>query len=267
MQQTTLSELYIYPIKSLAGIALTESVLEFNGLQYDRRWMVVSPNGQFLTQRSQPQMALVYPRFESKQLILSKQGMSDLTVPAVTSNSKCIKATVWRDTVDAAHISDQVDAWISEAIGTRCQLVYFPDDVVRSVNPVYAKQGDKTAFADGYPLLLISQSSLDDLNTRLPQPLPMQRFRPNLVVSGCQAYAEDEWKAIQIGDVAMRVVKPCSRCAITTVDPETGSYAGNEPLRTLSTYRRQNNEVLFGQNLLHDTTGRLKVGYPLTVIH
>ena len=265
MTKITISALYIYPVKSLAGIALSESDLQRTGLRYDRRWMVVTANGDFLTQRSQPQMALVHTRIENGRLILSKHTMPELQVEAVTANAKRMQVTVWRDTLSAAHISDTVDRWLSDAIGVACHLVYFPDDVFRGVNPEYAKPGDSTAFADGYPLLLISQASLDDLNSRLQQPLPMQRFRPNLVVSGCEAYAEDQWKIIQTSDINLRIAKPCSRCAITTVNPDTGEYTGKEPLRTLSKYRRQDNMVLFGQNLLHDNTGTIKIGDLVTV--
>ncbi|HFD11441.1 MAG TPA: MOSC domain-containing protein [Crenotrichaceae bacterium] len=260
-----LSELYIYPVKSLAGIALSESDVEQTGLKYDRRWMVVTPEGHFLTQRSQPQMALVQTRIENGQLLLSRHDMPDLLVPPVTKNAKRISVTVWRDTLDAVHINTEVDAWLSEAIGIECRLVSFADDVVRAVNPDYSRQGDSTAFADGYPFLLISQASLDDLNSRLQTQLPMKRFRPNLVVTGCEPYAEDQWKQIQIGEIKMRIAKPCSRCATTTVDPETGQYTGKEPLRTLSQYRRQDNKVMFGQNLLHDNTGRLHLGDVVTL--
>ena len=260
MTTITLSGLSIYPVKSLAGIELSQSDLQQTGLRFDRRWMVVSPDGKFLTQRSQPQMALVHTRIDNGQLTLSKQGMPDLLVPSIANTAQRMQVTVWRDTLAVAHISNAVDSWLSEAIGVACQLVYFPDDVLRGVNPDYAKPGDITAFADGYPLLLISQASLDDLNSRLQQPLPMKRFRPNLVVTGCEPYAEDQWKNIQIGDIKLRVAKPCSRCATTTVDPETGQYTGKEPLRTLSKYRRQDNKVMFGQNLLHDNIGTLHVG-------
>ena len=267
MTTITLSELYIYPVKSLAGIALSQSDLQRTGLNYDRRWMVVAADGVFLTQRSQPQMALVHTRIDNGRLTLSKPGMLDLQVPWIRSDAQRMRVTVWRDTVDAARISDAVDKWISEAIGITCHLVFFPDDVQRGVNPEYSQPGDITAFADGYPLLLISQASLDDLNSRLQQPLPMKRFRPNLVVTGCEPYAEDQWKNIQIGEISLRIAKPCSRCAITTVDPETGQYTGKEPLRTLSKYRRQNNMVLFGQNLLHDNTGKIHVGDQVRNLH
>jgi uncharacterized protein YcbX len=265
MTTITLSQLSIYPVKSLAGIALSESDLQHTGLRFDRRWMIVTTEGKFLTQRSQPQMALVHTRIENGQLILSKHNMPDIQIPPTATNAKRMLVTVWRDTVSAAHISGKVDQWLSEAIGIACHLVFFPDDVVRGVNPKYSKPGDITAFADGYPLLLISQASLDDLNSRLQQPLPMKRFRPNLVITGCEPYAEDRWKNFQIGDIRLRIAKPCSRCAITTVDPETGKYAGKAPLRTLSTYRRQDNMVMFGQNLLHDNIGKLQVGDMVTV--
>lgn len=266
MDQIVVSELYIYPVKSLSGIALQEVALEQTGFQSDRRWMVVKPDGQFLTQRTHPHMALVKTSITDQKLRLSKAGFGDCLVAPVTTQTKRFNVTVWNDTVEAEHISDQVDEWLSDAIGESCHLVYFPDDVLRRVSHADARTDDVTAFSDGFPLLMISQGSLDDLNSRLDEKIPMQRFRPNIVVTGCQPFAEDQWQSINIAEIAMRIIKPCSRCVMTTVDPEIGQYTGKEPLRTLSTYRRQGNKVMFGQNVLHDQLGRIRVGDHVTLV-
>lgn len=266
MEPIVVSELYIYPVKSLAGIALQDATLEQTGFLNDRRWMVVTPDGRFLTQRTHPQMALVKTSFANQQLRLSKAGFDDCVVSPVTTQTRRLHVTVWNDVVEADHVGEQVDEWLGDAIGETCHLVYFPDTAQRQVSHVNARSDDVTAFADGFPLLLISQGSLDDLNSRLEEAIPMQRFRPNIVVAGCQPFAEDHWQSITIAGISMRITKPCSRCAMTTVDPETGQYTGKEPLRTLSTYRRQGNKVMFGQNVLHDQSGRVRIGDQVTLL-
>jgi hypothetical protein len=258
-----LSEIHLYPVKSLAGIALQRASLDAMGLHHDRRWMLVDPVGRFLTQRSHPQMALIQPRLAHGMLTLSKAGMPDHRVPSASGDMRRVRVEVWRDRVEAVHLGAQTDAWLSRAIGVSCRLVFIEEDEVRQCDLNYAVEGERTAFSDGFPLLLISQGSLDDLNRRLDEVLPMRRFRPNLVVAGCAPYAEDGWRRIVIGDVAMRVVKPCSRCVITTIDPATGIKGKDEPLRTLATYRMRGNQVYFGQNLIHEQQGVLTVGQEL----
>lgn len=172
---------------------------------------------------------------------------------------------VWNDRCPAQLCGDSADAWLSDFLDRPCRLVHMADETVRQVDLKYAALGDRTAFADGFPLLLISQASLDDLNSRLTDSVPMIRFRPNLVVSGCEPYAEDHWRKIRIGELTLRVVKPCSRCKITTVDPGSGE-TGSEPLKTLSGYRREGNRVFFGQNLVHEGTGELALDMPVEVL-
>ena len=254
-----LTEINIYPVKSLAGIALQSSPMDAMGLRYDRRWMLVTPAGKFITQRTHPQMVLIQPQLADGVLTLARQGMQDHHVAAVSADSASMQVEIWNDRVNALHISEQTDAWLTQAIHDPCRLVYIANDEIRQCDLLYADAGDHTGFADGFPLLLISQASLDDLNGRLQQPLSMKRFRPNLVVSGCAPYAEDGWRQIRIGDVTLRVVKPCSRCVITTVDPETGVKGPGEPLRTLARYRMRDNQVYFGQNLIHRQQGVLSV--------
>ena len=174
--------------------------------------------------------------------------------------------TVWRDTVPAHEAGERAAAWLTAFLGTPCRLVRMPESTERAVNPAFGEPGDVVSFADGYPFLLIGQASLDDLNARLASPLPMRRFRPNLVVAGAESFAEDTWKRVQIGHIVFRVVKPCARCTIPTVDPEAGVFAGKEPLRTLATFRKFGSKVFFGQNLIAQGTGALRVGDPVAIL-
>jgi uncharacterized protein YcbX len=254
----TVKTLTIYPVKSLAGITLESSELDTMGLKYDRRWMLVSPSGDFLSQRKLPNMALIQPKFVKQQLILTHPAQQDLVVIA---DSYCtMKVTIWKDTVTAQRIGEQADQWLTQILGTPCHLVYIPDDEIRQCDLDYAEQGECTGFADGFPILVISTASLHDLNQRLDQPVEMTRFRPNIVVEGCDAFAEDDWRDFTLGDVTMRGVKPCSRCLLTTVDPKTGERNSTEPLHTLMRYRKQGNGVYFGQNVIHKTMGTIHTG-------
>ncbi|HHJ38606.1 MAG: hypothetical protein AXA67_03995 [Methylothermaceae bacteria B42] len=263
-----LSELYLYPVKSLRGIAVQAWEVDSFGLRFDRRWMVVDQNGRFLTQRQLPHMAKIGTAIDpgSGALTLNHPQLGEMQVPNAPEAVSRKEVTVWRSHVKAVLVDLAVDAWLSEAIGKPCRLVWFPDDEVRQVNLKHARKGEKTAFSDGYPFLLIGQGSLDDLNSRLPEPVSMRRFRPNLVVSGCQPYAEDAWKRIAIGGIPFRIAKPCSRCVVTTVDPDSGEKTGSEPLQTLFSYRKHGNEAWFGQNAIHEGQGRLKVGDSVEVM-
>ena len=265
MNAIRLSGLYRYPVKSMAGEYLEECRLDGFGLERDRRWMVVDREGRFLSQRELPRMALITPRLGSEGLLLQAPAMPELAVPRPHDEAERVKVSVWNDRC-AAQLGDPAShAWLSEFLGRECRLVHMPDDLVRTVDQRFAQPQDRTAFSDGFPLLLISQASLDELNSRLEKALPMLRFRPNLVVGGCAPYAEDGWRRIRIGESVLRVVKPCSRCKITTVDPSTAE-TGSEPLKTLAGYRRRGNQVYFGQNLLHDGPGTLRLGLPVEVI-
>lgn len=265
METIRVSALNIYPVKSLAGIPLDRSKLDNMGLQYDRRWMIVSPEGQFITQRTNPEMALIHTAIESGQLTLSKEGMNDCLVPKAGINSEIIDVTIWRDTLRVQRVSDATDNWISEALGTPCHLVYISDKVMRQCDLEYAKKGDQTGFADAYPLLIISEASLQDLNTKLEEPVDMRRFRPNIVITGCEPYAEDNMTAFSIKDIPMRGVKLCSRCAVPTVDPDTGKRSSKEPIATLITYRKWDGQVYFGLNAIHENSGDIQVDDQLVV--
>jgi hypothetical protein len=227
--------------------------------------MLVDEAGRFLTQRQLPRMALIDTQLRADALIVRAASMPDLTVPLQADAGQAIQTQIWQDSAPAYSAGNEAAAWLSEFLSTPVRLVSFPADHLRQVDETYAKKGDGTAFSDGFPFLLISQASLDELNSRLPEPVPMRRFRPNLVVSGTEAFAEDRWRRIRIGALSFRVVKPCSRCVITTIDPQTAKK-GVEPLRTLATYRRQDGKVCFGQNLIHDGLGSLKIGDQVEVL-
>ena len=265
MGKMVLSELWLYPVKSLAGFSVSQSLLEPFGLQHDRRWMVVSAeSGEFVSQRSHPEMCLIMVELLASGIRMQHRDGAALSVNRPVGDV-IQYVTVWGDRCRGWDAGDEAASWLTDHLQTDCRLVYFPEDEVRQVDLNYAQPGDKTAFSDGFPLLLISQASLDDLNHRLSEPVTMARFRPNLVISGCDAFAEDDWRRIRIGDTCLRVVKPCSRCAIPNVDPDTG-LRGREPVQTLSQYRRSEGQVFFGQNVIADNPGRLEVGMPMEII-
>lgn len=263
-----LSQIWVYPVKSLPGIQLAHSDIEARGFAWDRHWMLVDEQGDFLSQRRMPAMALIQISLEKGGILLRVVGQEPLFIAADGYSKQQIKVKIWGDSLDVFPVSNRADKWFSDFLGERVRMVCMPDDVTRAVDPVYASETDQTGFSDGFPFLLLGQASIDDLNHRVndpESPMEVRRFRPNLVISETTAYAEDNWKQIQIGDIRFRVVKPCSRCKITTLDPDTAEK-GVEPLKTLSTYRREGNQVYFGQNLIHDSTGSLSTGDEVQVI-
>jgi uncharacterized protein YcbX len=259
-----LTALNIYPIKSTKGIALAESEVDGFGLRYDRRWMVVDSSGQFLSQRSHARLALVIPSIQGDRLRIDAPGMPALEVPLRPSPSVTTTAAVWDDICSVSWVGESAADWFSEFLGSACSLVHMAEDTVRPADPAFAPTGSRVSFADGFPFLLISEESLADLNRRLAEPLPMNRFRPNLVVAGGEPYEEDRWTRLEIGGIRLRVVKPCGRCVVTTTDQSTGQR-GKEPLRTLATYRKRDGEVMFGQNVVHENPGRLRIGDPVVI--
>lgn len=262
------SELYVYPIKSMRGIALDRVTLDERGVRHDRRWMLVDPDGVFISQREAPRMALIDVRLRSDALLVEAPGMEPLRIP-FDAGGEPVRSTIWRDAVDAVRVSPAADDWFARFLGRSCSLVHMPDASRRVVDPHYVKQERIVGFADAYPLLLIGQGSLDALNQRLAakgeSPVAMHRFRPNIVVAQSAPHAEDEWRQVRIGSIDVDVVKPCARCAITTVDVATGE-AGKEPLRTLATYRKQGSKTLFGQNAVHRRAGSIAIGDHVTVL-
>lgn len=260
----TLEALYRYPVKSLLGESFEALDVLARGLAYDRHWMVVDEQGAFLSQRKLPRMSLIAARVDTVGIVrLNTPGMPELVLTACVGGA--LDVVVWGDSVRAEAAGPEADDWLSRFLGVSCRLVCFAQDAVRSVDPAFSRATDQVGFADGFPFLLISQASLDDLNRRLVHPVPMLRFRPNLVVAGCEAFAEDGWRRIRIGELEFRVAKPCSRCIIPTIDPLT-AQRGAEPLRTLNTYRKRGNKIYFGQNLVHEAPGRLAVGMPVEVL-
>jgi uncharacterized protein YcbX len=257
--------LYLYPIKSCAGMSLPSATLDRRGLVGDRRFMVVDGDGRFISQRELPRLALIVPRIAAGTITLTAAGSAPVTVPVIDDGPRCM-VMVWRDTCSAIDQGDEVGRWLSAHLGVGCRLVRLADETVRRVDPTYAtRPEDEVSFADAYPLLLIGEASLEDLNARLATPLPMNRFRPNVVVRGSAPFEEDGWRDIVIGGVRATVVKPCARCVTTLVDQATGER-GKEPLRTLATYRRRGDgEVYFGQNVIHAMEGTIAVGDRLDV--
>jgi uncharacterized protein YcbX len=262
------TELNIYPIKSTRRIALRESAVLPRGLPWDRRWMLIDDSGRFITARQHPRLATVQTAIEADRLQVSAAGRAAFSVPLRPADRQMVEVTVWKDTLHAVLASPAADAWFSEFLGLNCRLVQMTDDLVRAVNPDYGQAGDQVSFADGFPLLLISEASLADLNSRLDAPVEMRRFRPNLVVDGDGPYAEDGWRRIRIGGVEFAGVKNCSRCVFTTIDPDSGAlHPAQEPLRTLSSYRRRpQGGVYFGQNLIPRSAGVIRVGDAVTVL-
>jgi uncharacterized protein len=260
-----LTELNIYPIKSIAGISLTSAIVEPRGLQFDRRWMITDRTYTVITQREFPRLALISVQISNDHLILNTEGMKELSVPIESNDGQYTSVQVWDDKVEAITASKEIDQWMSDALGIECHLVRMTGRSRRLIDSKYAINNDEVSFADAFPFLLISEASLADLNSRLDVPVPMNRFRPNLVVTGCEPFAEDSWKRIQIGDSIFHVVKPCARCAVTTVDQKTG-IKGKEPLRTLATYRTNNGKVYFGQNVIGEGSGILKIGDIVTIL-
>jgi uncharacterized protein YcbX len=254
-----LTGLYVYPIKSAGGLAPSAWEVDTFGLRHDRRWMVVGAGGRMLSQRTHPRLALVRPSIDREVLRVGAPGMPPLELPLAPRGPVVTMVGIWDDRCSAVWTGEQAAGWFSELLGADCSLVYMPESTFRPADPRYAAEATRVSFADAFPFLLLSEESLGDLNGRMPVPLPMNRFRPNLVVSGCGPYGEDAMSAFRIGAVRLRVVKPCDRCVITTTDQETGAR-GPEPLRTLATYRRSDGKVFFGQNVVHEGTGRLDVG-------
>jgi uncharacterized protein YcbX len=260
-----LSGLYVYPIKSAGGIPLEASAVDRRGLRHDRRWMLVDETGCFTSQRRFPRMALIRVHIEPDGLVVDAPDMPSLEVPLQPPAGRLMLTRVWDDLVESLTVGHDADRWFSGFLDVSCRLVYLPDESVRPVDPAYSGPGDQAGLADAFPFLLISEASLADLNARLEEPVPMGRFRPNLVVRGCKPFAEDNWRLVRIGSIAFRVVKPCERCAITTVNQRTATTS-KEPLRMLARYRRSGKQVLFGQNLIHDKRDTLHTDDPVEVI-
>lgn len=268
--------LFRYPLKSAAGVRCRAVALDRFGVRNDRRWMVVDPMaGRPITQREIPGLVRLEALESAHGLELSWRGPPPAGVDALEGSrlqagrprrdDLRLPVEIWGDTLHLPVADDAANGWISAALGREARLAYMPEDVERPVNPRYAQAGDRTSLTDGYPLHVIGSGSLDDLNARLDEPVGVERFRPNLFIEGPPPFDEDDWGDIRVGECELRVVKPCPRCTVTTVDPATGER-GVEPLRMLSTYRKREGGVMFGQNALHGGGGTIRVGDPVEIL-
>jgi len=264
----TISKLTIYPVKSLKGIDVASSNLTSRGLQYDRRWMLIDSNGQFVSQRSYPILSQISVEIMEDSLHFQFQNQSKtlIKIPAFPLQKGPLKETqIWNDSCKALPVNSKADQWFSNILGSPVQLVYMPETSKRRINKKHGGEQDIVSYADGYPILIISEASLNDLNQKLESPIKMERFRPNIVVKGEEAFGEDSWKNFQISGLHFKGIKPCSRCIMITIDPLTGLAKSKEPLKTLSTYRKVDKKVLFGLNVIwehykDDEKGVLNVG-------
>ncbi|NNJ14627.1 MOSC domain-containing protein [Pseudomonas putida CSV86] len=264
-----LSALYRYPLKSGRPEALQRSPSGLLGLAGDRRWMLVDAgNNRFLTQRAFPQMSQLSALYAADgSLLLDAPGFASLHVAVPPPDEALRGVTIWRDTLMVPDAGEAAAEWLSAFMGRAVRLVHVPEQRTRYLPSGYGENTDRVAFADGFPLLLIGQASLDDLNRKIGRPMEMLRFRPNLVIAGAEPFAEDGWKRIRIGQQTLRVVKPCGRCILTTIDPATGERsADREPFATLMNYRQKEGEAMFGQNLVADGDSVLEVGMEVEVL-
>lgn len=259
-----ISSLHIHPIKSLQSVSVNELLTTDRGAKYDRRWMFIDASGSFITQRECVDLVHFELELEQDRIrVVHPKDSNGIIVPLSISSGEKTRVKIWNSKCDALVAEDHINRWFSKLLNMDLRLVYMPDESERRVDPEYAKQNELTAFTDGFPFLVIGQASLDDLNSKLEDPVPMDRFRPNIVFDGGEAFAEDDWKDVKIGSATFRRVKPCSRCVMTTTDQKTGER-NKEPIRTLNTYRKQGNHVNFGQNLLCVGQGSIEIGNIIT---
>ncbi|MBW4936335.1 MOSC domain-containing protein [Marinobacter sp. F4206] len=255
--------LWVYPVKSLAGVAVQEFVLDDFGPAGDRRWMIIDEDRNFVTQRSQPELATIR--------VSRVDGDVEVEIPGqgrhlLRPGKGSLRALVWRDWVQVLVAQPEVNEALSRFCGKPRRFVFMPDQSFRRVDASRVRDLRRVSFADGFPLLITNRASLEELNGRLDTPVEMRRFRPNMVVDGAGPWEEDHWRALGVGDISLDLVKPCSRCVMTTVDPDAGVKDGSvQPLRTLSQYRRTEDGVIFGMNAIHESAGRVRVGDPVTI--
>lgn len=275
------SEINIYPVKSLGGISLDESLVKRRGLNLDRRWMLVDGNGDLITQREISKMATVSVKILGNNLNISVEGFKNLKIPSEIEDQEQVEVRVWKNYCSAIVADNHVNNWFCEVLEIKCRLVFMPNETKREVNEIFNAGEDIVSFADGYPLLIIGENSLNNLNNRLENKIPMNRFRPNLVIADSESFEEDNWKKIKIGETVFRITKPCARCVVTTIEQSAGIVSGKEPLRTLAGFRKakdvypdsyealdlEKNSVLFGQNLVAENFGEtIKVGDEVEII-
>jgi len=252
------TEIWIYPIKGMRGIPLQKAKLESEGFQYDRRWMLVHEDGVFLSQRSHPQLALFEQTVTEDNLILEYRG-NKIRIPLEATNGDEWSVKVFDDELKGTRVSDEIDAWFSEQLSDKVSLVRITPTSGRRKKLIKGPPDTLVSFADGYPYLILGTASLDVLNSKLSAPLPMNRFRPNIVINTTEAHEEDSWNKITIGTEQLQVIKPCARCTVTTIDQDT-AIKGKEPLITLATYRKEGNKIYFGANTISLSNGWVQVG-------
>ncbi len=275
------TNIHSYPIKSLSAVDSKQAIIMERGLQNDRRYMIVDSNGDFLTQRELSILATLTVKPVENGFEVERGENKKIHIAAEFSKVEKVSVRVWNSKCAALVGNEGVNSWFSDILGRQCRIVQMPTETRRPINPLFNIDDDIVSFADGYPILLTSKSSIDDLNGKMESPIPMSRFRPNIVVSGFEAFAEDKWKRIRIGKTIFRITKPCARCIITTIDQKTGNVTGKEPLKTLATYRKAKqvypgqfsnlglgeNDVLFGQNLVAENYGEtINVGDSVRLI-
>lgn len=260
------SQLFVYPIKSLGGISVTATEVRDRGFQFDRRWMLIDGENKFLSQRTVAEMSLLKVNFlENGLKVYHIQEPDDwLFIPFFPETKESTQVKIWDDVCEAYHVGRQIDEWFSKKLSLPCRLVYMPEETKRLVEPDYGATTEITSFTDGYPVMMIGERSLTDVNNRLEKPLPMNRFRPSLVFSGGEPFFEDKMSHFSIGGIQFFGVKLSSRCIVTTID-QNSATKGIEPLKTLATYRKKNNKIYFGQNLYYKGEGKIKVGDIITV--
>lgn len=254
-----ISELYIYPIKSLRGIKIDRAVVTDRGFQHDRRWMLIDSHNRFVSQREHAVMVLLIPQINEEHLIVSAPDGTSVKIPLHYENKQLVTVSVWDDTCQAQLIDEAIDNWFSKQLNMDVRLVFMPDETFRQTDPRYTNEDQITSFSDGYPFMMIGQASLDDLNNRLEKSLPMERFRPNIVFTGGEPYQEDLMDNITINGINFNGIKLCARCVMITIDQET-AVAAKEPTKTLAKYRAKNKKIYFGQNLVHQGIGIITIG-------
>ena len=266
MSEYFLKKILIFPVKSLGWIEPNQWEVQKRGFKFDRRWMLADEQGNFISQRRFPKLALLKTKFENQKLIV-KNSLSgeSLAVRLETKAGEIIEVKIFEDLTRGVRVSEEASEWFSEFLNSKVEFVFMPENFTRPVNPKYGKEGDVVSFADGFPYLLINTASVAELNKRLKNKIPAERFRPNLIVEGAKAFEEDNWQKIKIGEVVFRVVKPCSRCNVITVNQATGER-DPEPLTALAEFRKVGNKVMFGQNLIAEREGVLKTGDKVEVL-
>ena len=250
--------MHIYPIKSCQGITLQSAELTPTGFKYDRHWMLVDPQGKFISQRTHPKLAQIKTTL-TEQSLIAEFAAEQIIIPLMETDSDRITVTIWGDECLATQVSDDCNTWFSDILNTDCKLVFLPENQQRKVDPDYAQKNEVVVFADGFPLLLLSRASIDLLNQHLSEKNDINRFRANIIVDGCAAHAEDEWSSISVNGITISLPKPCSRCAIPGIDQQTG-VKNSAILKALAGYRRRDNHVYFGQNAIHHATGFIATG-------